>query len=861
MNFSSTINGGKVSNVDSNSTVFKVEEPRNTGESILLSVTYDGSAGKALSKLYDPKTCRIYYWHDNTGHTPYCLSDMTPSQVENSPVALHHGYLGVEVVDKYDPLRDRHIRMSKILASDPLSIGGGRGKSIRDLLPKAWEAKIPYNHCYIYDLRLIPGSFYRVVDGDLLSVDFEVDRDVEHKILSFFKGEPIEVMAMLRSWLPLFLCPVPEIPRLAVDIEVYSPEVNRIPEPSLAENPVICVSFSASDGLKRIFLLKRENFELGSPPDDFPSDAELKFFDDEKDLLYSVFGMLSSYPVVLTFNGDDFDLNYLRNRAIKLGIQAAEIPISMGRNIANVVPGVHIDLYKLFSNRSVQIYAFSNRYKDATLDAISQALLGVGKIHLERMISELSYYELASYCFRDADLTLKLTMFDDGLLMKLILLLMRISKLPMEDVTRQGVSSWIRNMFYYEHRLRDYLIPAKEDIFAVKGDAVTRSLIKGKKYLGAIVIEPKPGVYFNVTVLDFASLYPSVLYRWNLSYETVNCPHKECRSNKIPSLPHWVCTKRLGLTSTIIGMLRNLRVYWFKPMSKDKSVDPMVRSWYSVVQRGLKVILNASYGVMGNEAFPLYCPPVAESTTALGRYVISKAVEEAKRLGVNVLYGDTDSIFLYKPSKAQVEELIRWSLDKFKIDLDVEKVYRYVTFSGLKKNYLGVYEDGSVDIKGLLGKKRNTPEFLKKAFIDVVNVLSNVQSPSDFEAAREKIKGVVKDYYIRLKHRDLSLDDLAFKVKLSKSLNRYVKTTPQHVKAAKLLEKYGRRLGAGDIISYVKVKGDPGVKPIQLARIDEIDVSKYLGHMETTLRQILESIGIDLDAIFGKRSLDSFFRR
>ena len=139
--------------------------------------------------------------------------------------------------------------------------------------------------------------------------------------------------------------------------------------------------------------------------------------------------------------------------------------------------------------------------------------------------------------------------------------------------------------------------------------------------------------------------------------------------------------------------------------------------------------------------------------------------------------------------------------------------------------------------------------------------MSNVQSPSDFEAAREKIKGVVKDYYIRLKHRDLSLDDLAFKVKLSKSLNRYVKTTPQHVKAAKLLEKYGRRLGAGDIISYVKVKGDPGVKPIQLARIDEIDVSKYLGHMETTLRQILESIGIDLDAIFGKRSLDFFFRR
>ncbi|MCS7365789.1 MAG: type B DNA-directed DNA polymerase, partial [archaeon GB-1867-035] len=286
-----------------------------------------------------------------------------------------------------------------------------------------------------------------------------------------------------------------------------------------------------------------------------------------------------------------------------------------------------------------------------------------------------------------------------------------------------------------------------------------------------------------------------------------------------------------------------------------------VRSWYSVVQQGLKVILNASYGVMGNEVFPLYCPPVAESTTALGRFVISRAIEKAREIGVDVIYGDTDSIFLHNPSPNQINLLMRWAKEEFKIDLDVDKVYRYVTFSGLKKNYLGVFNDGSVDIKGLVGKKRNTPEFLKSAFISIVNALSEVKSLEDFEKAKEKIRLIAQDCYKKLREKKLSLDELAFRVKLSRPLSHYVKTTPQHVKAAQLLEKYGRKLGAGDIISYVKVKGELGVKPVQLARIDEIDVNKYIGHMETTFRQVLEAIGVNFDEIIGLTSLDSFLIR
>ncbi|RLE53465.1 MAG: type B DNA-directed DNA polymerase, partial [Candidatus Methanomethylicota archaeon] len=220
---------------------FEVEQPTETGPCILLSVLYDGSKGKALCKLYDPENNKVYFWYDNTGHKPYCLSDLPPEKIKRLPVVTHPGFRRVEVVEKYDPLSDKIVKMSKIIAEDPLSIGGGH-RSIRELLPKAWEARIRYHNCYIYDRQLVPGLFYRIENGDLKSVPFELPEDIKREILGQFKDEPVEVIEMLNDWLPLFLCPAPDIPRLAVDIEVFTPEPDKIPEPSQAEYPVICVA-------------------------------------------------------------------------------------------------------------------------------------------------------------------------------------------------------------------------------------------------------------------------------------------------------------------------------------------------------------------------------------------------------------------------------------------------------------------------------------------------------------------------------------------------------------------------------------------------------------------------------------------
>ena len=829
-----------------------------TGFLYLLSIDYDGSRRKAVMKLYDTESERIVEIPDWSGHKPYFLTDLSPEEVIRiREVVGHKGFDHLEVVEKFDPISHKRVLMTKIVARDPLSVGGSRGAMREYLKGRSWEAAIKYHSCYIYDMGLIPGMPYIVENGRLKPVPVGVPHDIKSKLAEIYNYEQ-EILKEVIEWAKILQAPIPSIKRLALDIEVYT-RAEHVPSPQDPRGEVIAVSLAGSDGLRKVLILRRSDIG-GEEAEEVYGNVEVEYFNSEVELLKRTFEYMRSYPLILTFNGDRFDLPYLRARALKLGMKEDEIPITIRRRekSAMVIGAIHVDLYRFFNNRSMQTYAFGNKYREAkTLNEIAIALLEEGKVALEKPISELSYKELAEYCFKDAELTLRLTQFSGDLVMKLIILLMRISKMGIEDLTRHNISAWIKNMMYFEHRRLGYLIPNPQDIIRAKGKTATKAIIKGKKYLGAIVIDPLPGVFFNVSVVDFASLYPSVIKRWNLSYETVLCPHKECRHFKVPGTPHWVCRKIRGLSSKLIGFLRDLRVYIYKPLAR-RSEDPLIRSQYKVIEQALKVFINASYGVFGADTFPLYCPPMAECTTALGRYSIVRTLMIAREIGIPVLYGDTDSLFLWNPPREAIKELIDRVMRELHIDLDIDKEYIWVAFSGLKKNYLGVTTKGEVDVKGLLGKKRNTPEFIKELFSKTTSQLAKARNVAELELVVDDIRSEVIKSYQRLKKHGYSLDELAIRVTLSKPLDEYKKTTPQHVKAARQLARYGKVVEVGDIVSFVKIRGKEGVKPVQLARVDEIDSEKYVEHLRSTLEQILEALGISFEEIVGVKSLEAF---
>ena len=827
----------------------------------LLDVEYDGERNKAVLVLYDESRDSLIYWYDRTGHKPYFLTDLPADKVSRIPEIVNHpSFDGIEVVERIDLLYNVKRYFTKIITKDPLAV-----RTLRNKVPIAWEANIRYHINYIYDLGLIPGIEYRIVGAEIQEL-FEGESIDLERIKSIISIKNDEALNLAQTLVKLFEAKWFSPRRIAIDIEVFTPFAGRVPSPDLAEYPVMSIAMASTDGLRKVLVLFRENLRVDKIKE-FPKDVEVEIFDDEYSLLLEFFKTIVSYPIVITFNGDNFDLRYVYQRAHKLGIPSYMIPIKIKTLVkgnkkeyqAKIHNALHIDLYKFFANRAIQAYAFDGKYKEFTLDSVAQALLGIGKVVLDEEIGKLDLCMLVKYNFTDADITLQLTTFSNELVWKLIILLMRISKLGLEDVVRTTVSVWIKNMFYWEHRRRGALIPRSEDILRLKGKRVTEAVIKGKKYAGAIVIDPPQGVFFNVVVLDFASLYPSIIMRWNLSYETVDPPEGACSKtidviDEKGNAIHKVCVDRPGITAQLVGLLRDFRVHVYKKKAKDKSLPESLRSWYDVVQRAMKVYINASYGVFGAETFPLYAPSVSESVTALGRRTIMASIKKAEELGLKVLYGDTDSLFIWNPDEKALNELQKWVLENFGLELEVDKVYKFVAFA-LKKNYIGVTADGSIVIKGMVGKKRNTPDFIKKLFIEIVQDIGTIQEPEDAFKVMDRIRERLMDAYARLRYKILTLDEVAFKVGLTKPISEYKRNTPQHVKAALQLLHHGIQVSPGDIVIFVKVKSKDGVKPVQLAKIAEIDPNKYVEAMKSALEQLFTPFSITWEEIVGTHRL------
>ena len=840
---------------------------KNSDRLLLISATYDSKKRAAVLKFYDSVTQEIILWADKTGHNPYCFSKLSLDEIPPN-ISERDDVIEVKQVERLDNLEDKMIKVSKIIVKDPLAIGGTQtNKSIRNLID-TWESDIKYYESYLYDNSLIVGKYYRIENDRIIPDDMEISDETRLSLKSMLLDklggnnlpDPKQFDGHVSQWAELLNQPIPQIKRISLDIEVDS-DTGRIPDPKIAEKRITAIGFEASDGLKQVFVLRRSDAQEGV--NELLSGVEIIFYDEtkEKEMILDVFELVQKYPLLITYNGDGFDLPYLYNRADKLGIEREKNPFYMMRDSATLRKGVHLDLYRTMSNRAFQIYVFGQKYTDFSLNSVANGVLNEKKIDYGIELNDLSLYQTAKYCQNDARLTYNLTSFNNDLLMNLLIVISRIARMPIDDISRMGVSQWIRSLLYYEHRKNGILIPKRDELEKRSSKVANESIIKDKKFRGGLVVEPKEGVHFDVTVMDFASLYPSIMKVRNLSYETVRCSHDECKKNTVPQTNHWVCTKKNGLTSVIIGSLRDLRVNYYKTMGKKSSLTDEERQLFTVVSQALKVILNASYGVMGAEIFPLYFLPAAEATTAVGRHIILDTIDMCEKVGINVLYGDTDSLFVKNLSQEQIQKIIVKAKSKHNVELEVEKEYRYVVLSNRKKNYLGVTKNGKVDVKGLTGKKSHTPKFIKTLFFEILDVLSEVKSVEEFNDAKNRVSDKISNCARKIQAREVPLTELAFNVMTSKAPHEYTKTIPQHIRAALQLQTI-REIKRGDIISYVKILNKPGVKPVELAKQSEIDAGKYMEFMQSTLDQITSSMDLDFDSILGKpkqTGLDQFF--
>ena len=181
------------------------------------------------------------------------------------------------------------------------------------------------------------------------------------------------------------------------------------PQASFAISKTYSVSFAATDGLKKVLVLDREEIEDGAYPAEFPDDAEVIFFKKERVLIEETFRLIWQYPLVITFNGDNFDNTYLYHRARRLKINQKLNPIHISRGGGMVSHNcdykhsIHIDVFQFFANRSIKGYAFGGAYIRNSLEAVASSLLGEGKVKHEGVLigametADLIHYNLMDF--------------------------------------------------------------------------------------------------------------------------------------------------------------------------------------------------------------------------------------------------------------------------------------------------------------------------------------------------------------------------------------------------------------------------------------------------------------------------------
>ncbi len=430
----------------------------------------------------------------------------------------------------------------------------------------------------------------------------------------------------------------------------------------------------------------------------------------------------------------------------------------------------------------------------------------------------------------------------------LAFLLARIANIPVPEAnTSRRVSDWIKSMIYTHLRKNNVLIPTSTEL---------RRGYETHAVPGALTVEPEAGIYFNTVVCDFESLYPSCIDSYNLSYETVDCFHEECKDNKISEIEHYICTKRKGFYSLLIGALKDLRIRWFKPLSVDASIPEEKMRLAKAASRLLKLISVSSYGVTVR-IHGVACPPLAESITGYGRWALQTTWDIAEENGMHPTYGDTDSIFLDNPSPKQVQTLINTVKKRLNLDLAIDKHYTLCVLPKAKKAYFGITKDGTPDLKGLTAIKSNAPKFIQQVFRDCVEVLSHVRNMEQYVSAKKEIVTIVHDAIKKLREREVNLENLVYSVQLYYDPEERAGSTnimPQPYQCALQLADAGEKLSRRDTVHFIKVKpfNYKGraftVKPVgHVKNLAEINVEDYVRNLTTALEQTFESMDIKLE--------------
>ncbi len=429
----------------------------------------------------------------------------------------------------------------------------------------------------------------------------------------------------------------------------------------------------------------------------------------------------------------------------------------------------------------------------------------------------------------------------------------RTCRVPLDTTARASIGRIMTSIEFYHACKDNILIPWKPML--AERFKTAWDLVVGDR--GGFIFEPKVGVHDSVGEIDFSSLYPMLMYKNNISAETIGCECCPDSKLRVPELNYNICEKRIGIIPKSLELILQKRGR-YKELKKS-SFDKITRELCDARQTALKWVLVSCFGYLGFRNAKFGRIDAHMAVCAFARKTLFDAVRIAQNDAYEIIHGIVDSLWLKKRNATEQDysELCLRIEDETDFPISFEGIYKWVAFLPSKMHdglpvinrYFGVFRNGDIKIRGIEARKHDTPELITKCQMEMLQVLSTYNSSAEVKLHLAEAIAVLIKYLRMLEDRKVSIEDLIINKRLSKKASEYRKDILQAA-VSKQLAKHGITLDAGESVCYIITdfyNRDPEKRAVHVDMLKEgteYDVGKYSEMLIDSANTVLTPFGL-----------------
>jgi DNA polymerase, archaea type len=486
--------------------------------------------------------------------------------------------------------------------------------------------------------------------------------------------------------------------------------------------------------------------------------------------------------------------------------------------------------------------------KQESLDYVARTFLGDKKLEVDRRNISLEWEKdpaaVMEYCEHDARLALHI-------LLKLRSIekaidLATVSSLPLEEGLNGRTSLFV-----------DSLLIPKADERKV-GVPMTHRQRRDNPIEGGYVHAIRPGLYEWVVVLDFKAMYPSIIISRNLCFTTLTTRTENVTIAPGGEARFLPASERRGIIPEILVELLRRRDE-FRKLGRD-ATDAERKQYYDGLQSAVKILMNSFYGVLASSFYRFTNKEIGAAITAFAREQITGIIRELEGMGHEIVYSDTDSVFVKSPTlslegaRAFGEEIAR-RFTKEGVTFEFQSVYQSFFSHGAKKRYVGkcAWPKEEVVIRGYESRRTDAFDFQVTALNEVFDLILSGNPQGAVERSRELVKQVLSGSVPTEKFV------IARSVREEGEYNQATRENLPFLRAFKQLQKEGYDVIPGMKVAWIVTDAtqtpqsiEPwiGGRPIQAPP----DYRYYAERVAQTLARVTEVYDWDATALLdGKR--------